>query len=171
MKLYWLVLPCCELPARVSPFRCLPTTTASGQWMNLKKTSLQVSVTELCDPVSSTSLAHPSWVIPPSRSFYSVYAVEEIWSAASWLKGPVAHYHKSQITAGNIEEERNRWSQHICARAARGKWLCLSRNVIVIQFSSVVFRPGRCVPVSRRESAGQRLPGIQCLHLCLWPDR
>lgn len=106
-KLYWLFLPCRELPSLVYPFRCLPTTTASGQWMNLKKTSLQVSVTVLCDSVSSILLL-PLWVIPPSwlrRSVApSVLFMElKIWSSASWFEEPVANYQKSQITVANNE--------------------------------------------------------------------
>lgn len=65
--------------SRVFP-RCLPMTTASGQWMNLKKISLQVSMMSLCFMAHSFFLVSwnmPTWWVTP-LNWYSYRVLPHI---------------------------------------------------------------------------------------------
>lgn len=116
-------------------FRYLLMTTASGQWMSLKQTSLQVS---------SLFWAHIFvWFYCP----VCCKMVEETpkMIGARWLTS-FTHFK----------------SRCVCVSAD-----CCGFNRVLCSLS----RSGCGFPVPWRESAGQCLHGLQCLHLCLWTDR
>lgn len=81
---FWAAVSCVP-----PPLRCLPTTTVSGPWTNLKKTSLQVGC---LGSVIHSPLSHSSELIVPLRIPWSRFMELKIRSSSRRLKELVAKF-------------------------------------------------------------------------------
>lgn len=104
---------------RVFPFRCLPTTIASGQWMNPRKRSLQVSVSVICGSVSFHHLDSPPLSHSSSHSAVPCVLFMElkIWR----LNEPIVMLTTNKVKQEGRTMRENRTDSCICACGAPGQ--------------------------------------------------